>query len=135
MSEEQRASKDAWREVGQQFRTLGDSLATAVRNSLDNEETRRHLHEMRDGLQAMADEIDRVIREAGESPQGQQVRQEVERAAESLRTAGEQAWDEARPHLLSGLQQLNTELDRLVQRMGQSKADADAEVPPEDPVS
>jgi uncharacterized membrane protein YccC len=114
---------------------LGNSLATALRNSLDNEETQHHLHEMRDGLRAMADDLDRAIQQAGDSPQGQKVRQEMERAAESLRAAGEQAWDDARPHLLSGLQQLNTELDRLVQRMERSKSEPDTEVPPQDPIS
>jgi hypothetical protein len=44
----------------------------------------------------------------------QQAREEAEKAAQSFRTAGQQALEEARPHLLSALQQLRDEVDRMI---------------------
>jgi len=42
---------------------------------------------------------------------------QARQAADSLKNAGEQTVEEVRPHLLSALEQLNRELDRLIQGM------------------
>ena len=118
MSDEQTA-KDAWREVGDQFKALGESLATAFRTFWEKEETREHLQSMKEGLEAMVDQVGQAIEETSASPEGQQVRQEAEKAAESARAAGEKALQDARPHLISTLGQVNAELQRMIDRMEQ----------------
>ncbi len=65
----------------------------------------------------MVNEIGQAIREANESPEGQRVRQEAEKAAQSARAAGEKALQDARPHLLSALRQVNAELQKMVSRL------------------
>ena len=49
---EKQTTDEAWRQVGRQFQTLGESLAEAVRTAWKSEGTRRHVQNMQDGLEA-----------------------------------------------------------------------------------
>jgi hypothetical protein len=113
VSKEQ-TTQEVWRDVGQQFQALGKSLAQAFRTAWEDEGNRQHVQDMQTGLEAMVNEIGQAIKEASSSPQGQKVRQEVEKAAESAHAAGKQALKDARPHLLSALRQVNTELEKII---------------------
>jgi hypothetical protein len=114
---EKQTTDEAWREVGKQFQALGESLAEAVRTAWESDETRRHVQNMQDGLEAMVDKVDRAIKEASASPKAQKLRGEAEKAAESLREAGEQTWQEVQPQLLSALNQINAELQKMIGRL------------------
>jgi hypothetical protein len=116
-SEEKSTGSEAWREVGQQFQALGQSLAAAFRTSVNDEENRRRMRQMQDGLESMVSEVNKAIHDAAESPKGQQVRSDVEKTAENLRAAGEEAVQEVRPQLLTALKQVTQELQKLVERM------------------
>jgi hypothetical protein len=116
MSEE-KTSEETWREVGDQFKALGESLATAFRTAWEKEETREHVRGMKEGLEAMVDQVGRAIEEASASVEGQKMREELERAAESARAAGEKTLQDARPHLISALDTVNAELQKLIRRM------------------
>ena len=109
----------SWQEVGRQFQALGDSLAQTVCAALQNEETQRTMEEMRMGLESMVRKVGNAIDETANSEQGQQIRQDAEKAAAALRTAGEQTVQEVRPQLINALQQVNTELQKLINRMEQ----------------
>lgn len=115
--EENKTSSDSWQEVGRQFQTLGESLAQTMRTAWENEETQRQVNEMRTGLEAMVHDVRQAIEESTSSPQAQKVRQDANRAAESLRNAGEQTVQEVRPQLINALEQLNDELQKLINRM------------------
>lgn len=109
---------DSWQEVGRQFQELGNSLAQAVRTSWENEETQRRLQEMRAGLESMAQQVGKAIDDTANTPQGQRVRENAGRAAESLRSATEQTVQEVRPQLITALEELNHQLQKLIDRMG-----------------
>jgi len=111
---EQQTTQEAWRQVGGQFQALGESLAQAFRTAWESEENRQHLRDMQSGLEAM---VGQAIKEAGASSEGQKVRQEAEKAVASARAAGERAWQEAQPHLLSALRQANAELQKMIGRL------------------
>jgi hypothetical protein len=113
----QQKTADAWREVGKQFEALGNSLASAFRTAWEDENTRRHVHEMQTGLETMVNEVSRAIKETAESPEGQKARIEAERAAQSLRAAGEKTWQESKPQLVSALRQLSAELQKTITRL------------------
>jgi hypothetical protein len=115
---QQQGSGDSWQDVGRQFQILGESLAAALRASVNTEDNRRRMESMQSGIEAMVRDVDKAITDAAESPEAQQARQEAQRAAESLRRAGEQTAQDVRPQLLSALQQVNDELQRLIGRMG-----------------
>jgi vacuolar-type H+-ATPase subunit I/STV1 len=133
---EKQTTDEAWREVGRQFQALGESLAEAFRTAWESEENRQHVQNMRDGLEAMIDQVGQAIKEASASPEAQKMRGEAEKAAESLRGAGEQTWQEARPHLLSALNQINAELQKMIGRLEQEEPTSEvpaAEVAPDEP--
>lgn len=113
---------DNWQEVGRQFQELGVSLADAVRAAWGHEETQRRLQEMRNGLESIAREVGKAIDDTANSSQGQRVRQNAEKAAGSLRSATEQTVQEVRPQLITALEELNKELQKLVNRMSQHPA-------------
>jgi hypothetical protein len=112
---------ESWREVGRQFQALGQSLATAFRAAWESEQNRQHMEGVKAGLESLVGEVDQAIREASGSPEAQKARQEVERAVESARVAGEKALQDARPHFLSALRQLNVEMQKFISNLEQEK--------------
>jgi hypothetical protein len=113
-------TKEAWREVGRQFQALGDSLSEAFRAAWTDENNRERVEEMRTGIESMVNQVGKVLKDYSNTPEGQQVRQEAKRAAENFRTAGEQTMTEARPHLVTALRQVNSELQRMIDQMDHS---------------
>jgi hypothetical protein len=109
--------ESGWQEVGRQFQALGESLAQAVRTAWENEETQRRVNEMRTGLESMAREVGKAVEDTANTPQGQRIREDAVKAADSVRTATEQTVHDVRPQLINALQQLNTELQKLINRM------------------
>ena len=126
----QQSTADAWQEVGRQFQILGETLAAAFRTSWHDPEHRKRMQAVQGNLEAMVKEVDVAIQNAAQSPQAQQARTEAKRAAESLRTAGEQTVQEIRPQLLSALKQVNDELQKMVGRMEQGAPQQPASPPP-----
>ncbi len=130
-------ASDPWQEVGKQFQLLGESLATALRAGWESEENRRHLQEMKNGMEAMVREVGSAIQDTAATPQAHQARAEAHRAAESMRAAGQQALQQARPHLVSALRQVNEELQKMINRLESSGSAAGTTPPPtrvEDPL-
>jgi len=134
---EKQTTDEAWREVGRQFQALGESLAEAFRTAWESEENRRHVKNMQEGLEAMIEQVGQALKEADASPEAQKIRGEAEKATESLRAAGEQTWQEVRPHLLSALDQINAQLQKMIGRLKEEEpapeASATAEVAPDEP--
>jgi len=121
-SSEKGPAEDSWQDVGKQFQELGESLAQAFRTAWENEENQRRLQEMRTGLESMIREVGQAIDDTARSPQGQKLREEAGRTVEALRSASEQTAQEIRPQLINALQQLNTELQKLIERMDKRKS-------------
>lgn len=118
-TQDQQAASDAWNEVGQHFKALGESLASAFSATWHSEETRQHLKGMQAGLEAMVDRISQVTKEVAESDEAQKVQAEVEKTAQSAKVAGQEAVEEVRPHLLSAFRKIRAELDQMISRMEQ----------------
>lgn len=110
-------TRQTWEEVGRQFNQLGQSLATAFSALWKSEETQQQLESLRDGLQALADEVSVALSKTASHSETQKVKAEVHKAAESARKATEKAAEEARPQIISALKQVNTELQKLIQSM------------------
>ena len=114
---EQSAARENWYEVGRQFQTLGQTLAAALRQTYD-EAGRQRLKEVQVGLQAVVAEVGGALEERATSPEVQEARAEVRKAAQSARAAGEHAVGgvvgEVRPHMLQALRRANDELQKLI---------------------
>ena len=110
---------ESWREMGRQFQQLGESLSAAFRAAWDDEQVRRQAEHAKDGLEALAREVGKVVSEMAQSPDG---RRATSGAVKSVRTAGEETVQEIRPHLEDALRQINRELQRFVDRMQAGEA-------------
>lgn len=106
-----------WQEVGRQFRTLGESLAAALRAGWENEETRSRVQDMQTGLAALVSDVGQAIQETVDSPGGQQVKAEAQKAASSVAGVLDETAEEVRPQLVSALRLVNTELQRVIDRL------------------
>jgi uncharacterized phage infection (PIP) family protein YhgE len=113
---------ESWQEVGRQLQALGRSLADTFQTAWKSEENRRQLKDMQKGLESMASQISQAIEQAAASTEGRQVRQQAEKAASAAQAAGKQALQDAQPHLLAALRQINSELQKLVARLQQPGA-------------
>jgi hypothetical protein len=118
----QSSAGDVWQEVGQQFKSLGESLATAFKTTWESEETRQHLEKMQAGLESMVDEISQATQKVADSEETQKVKVEVEKAAQSAQAAGQEAIEEVKPHLLAAFQKIKVELDQIISRLEQAEA-------------
>jgi len=114
---DEETTREAWQEAGRQFQALGESLAQALRVAWEDEGNRQRLQDLQLGLEAMVERIGQAVAEASASAEGQRVRAEAERAADSARVASQQAWQEARPHLISALRQVNDGLQKVISRL------------------
>jgi hypothetical protein len=56
--------------------------------------------ELRDGLLSLADAVGTALDDAGDSPQGQRVKEEFSKVARTVADASRKAADDVRPHLI-----------------------------------
>jgi hypothetical protein len=125
--------EEVWREVGEQFHSLGKSLAGAIRTAWDDENNQRRVEQLRGGLESMVTELNGAIKDTADSPKVQNFRTEAKESFRNMRDTGEQAAVEVRPHLVKVLRQINTEIDRAISRMDHNEDTPEPE-PDTDPV-
>ena len=111
------STEESWQEVGRQFEVLGSSLAQAFRTAWSNIETSTEAQQVKTGLESMLREVGQAIDDTTKTPEAQKLKEDAKRTAESLRTAGEQTVQEARPQIISALQKANEELQKLIDKM------------------
>jgi hypothetical protein len=111
------SAQDAWQAVGRQFQQLGDSLFSAINATLDDPQTRAELQHVKSSLSEAAEQISSAVKETVDSEDGRRVRDEVGKAADTLRGQGEEMYAEVRPELVSAFRQLRAELDTIISRM------------------
>ena len=110
-------SAESWKEVAAQLQSLGDALASALKTAWTSEENKRHLKEMRSGIEAMVEELNAAIKDTAASAQAQQLKSEAERTLATVRSAGEKTVQDVRPKLVSALTSANEELRKALARM------------------
>jgi len=106
--ESQASANETWEEVGQQFRSLGESLASAFKTTWESEETRQHLEKMETGLESIVAEISQAAQKMVDTEEAQKVKAEAEKAAHSAQAAGQQTAEEIRPQLLAAFRKIRT---------------------------
>jgi ElaB/YqjD/DUF883 family membrane-anchored ribosome-binding protein len=116
---------EAWRDVGKQFEALGKNLAAAARAAWEDETNRRYLEQMQEGLEHMADDVDKAIKSASAAVEDEKVKASAKEAAKSVRAAGERTLDDARPYVTYALRQTRDGLQTLIDRLEKDLADAE----------
>ena len=116
----EKSSSDIWSEVGENFESFGQSLASAFKETWENGEIREKL---RVSLDSLADGIHQAAEHLKESEKAQQAHESVEKAAKSAQEPGKQAVQEAKPYVVSSLRHLSEELQKTIDRLEQEESE------------
>lgn len=112
----------------QEFEALGKNLIEALRSVWETPESRRLREEMTDSLAELGITLKREAESLANSPAAQQARQSVEQVGEKLRAP--EVHQKVRTELISALQNLNQELQKVIERW-QSSTGSTAPVDPQ----
>jgi soluble cytochrome b562 len=80
---------------------------------------------MQEGLEHMADDVDKAIKSASAAVEDEKVKASAKEAARSVRAAGEKTLDDARPYVTYALRQTRDGLQTLIDRLEKDLADAE----------
>ena len=98
-------------DVAAELKDLGRQFADTLRTAWNSQERQRIEAEIREGVKSFADEVDKAIREAKESPTAARVREEAGQVVNKVETTD--VGRRVRSGLVQGLQWLSEELGKL----------------------
>jgi hypothetical protein len=101
------AASGDWREVAEALNALGESIAHATTAAIDNEENRRRLRELSDGLAALSRRVVETVETAVTTPEAREVGPAAVQAAETVGDVGTQVARQVPPHVLNVIQATN----------------------------
>ena len=94
-----------------EFKRLGRQFGDTLQSAFNSEEARRMETELRAGMRTFADEVERVFREAKDSPAASRVKEEATAAKERVETGD--VGRKAQEGIVGGLRWLSDELEKL----------------------
>ena len=94
-----------------EFKRLGRQFGDTLQSAFNSEEARRMETELRAGMKTFADEVERVFREAKDSPAASRMKEEATAAKERVETGD--MTRKAQDGIVGGLRWLSTELEKL----------------------
>lgn len=98
-------------DVVAEMKKLGQQFAATLQTAWDSEERKQIESDVRAGLRSFVDEVDKVIREAKQSPAADRVKHEAAEVKDKVE--GSEWTYKAREGVVQGLHWLSVELDRL----------------------
>ena len=116
MTEEQKADDRLMEEL----QALGQQLSTAVRALWESDDSRKLRQEIGDGFMELGRQLDTAVKTAQESDAAQEFSQQVKGAMDKARES--ELAGKLEEGLVTGLQDLNEGLSKLVASMGSGQA-------------
>lgn len=118
-------------DVSDALRDLGRQFAETIQTAWNSQERREFESEVREGVERFADEVQKVFREAKDSPAVKKVKEEASDAKEKVEQ--KDIGRKARGSVVDGLQWLSQELARLAEQFsppaeGEAAEDIDIDV-------
>ena len=107
-------------DVAAELKDLGRQFADTLQTAWNSQERQRIEAEIREGVKSFADEVDKAIREAKESPTAARVREEAGQVVNKVETTD--VGRRVRSGLVQGLQWLSEELGRLADQFTPSES-------------
>ncbi|MDX1663115.1 MAG: hypothetical protein R3272_04930 [Candidatus Promineifilaceae bacterium] len=101
-------------DVSEALRDLGRQFAETIRSAWHSQERREMETEVREGIEHFAEEVNRVFREARESPAAKKVREEADDVRSKVERG--EVSRKARMSLVDGLNWLSREMAKLAEQ-------------------
>lgn len=126
MSEEPKVERNIADELGK----LGQQVADAIKAAWESEDRKKLQAEIAEGFQKFGKEVSEATEKASESATAKDLRQKAEKVVGEIRESD--VVDDVRKGLLTGLDALNRELGKLLEKLEPKPA---AEAPTETPAA
>ncbi len=108
---------------------MGQLVAQAVRSAWESEERKKLEAEIVEGLRKFSDQVSTTAKKASESDAAQQIKAQAEKVAAEVKE--KDVAEEIRKGLLAGLEVVNQELGKLVERLEKKAPVEEAAAPAE----
>lgn len=115
-----------WSDITRQLEELGASVASYIRATMDDPETKRHAAEVRAQLDRAAGAVGDAMSEAARSDAGQKVYNAATTVAGAAMARGQKVAEEVRPHLADAIRKANEAVRAAADSMT-SRGDSAAE--------
>lgn len=102
-------------DLGEELKRLGKQLSEAAKAVWESEASRNLQKQISEGLTELAQQLDTVAKKIVASEEARKLREQAGRVVESAKQAD--IGDEVRRGLLTGLQELNAQLEKLIIRL------------------
>lgn len=129
VEEEGTESAKSESDIAEEFKRLGRQFADTLESMWNSDERHRMETEIREGVRSFADEVDKVIRDARQSPAATRVKEEAAGVKERVESGD--VTNRARDGVVEGLRWLSHELERLAEQFTKPAA-APVEKAPEE---
>ena len=122
------------RTITDELSKLGKQMADAIKAAWESDDRKKLQTEITEGLQKFGDEVAEALDKAGQSDTAKDLRVKAEKVSADMREKG--VVEDVRKGIISGLDALNKELGKLVEKLEpkakpEGAAAAEAEVPAE----
>ncbi len=111
-----------------EFKRLGRQFGDTLQSAFNSEEARRMETELRAGMKTFADEVERVFREAKDSPAASRVKEEATVVKERVETGD--VGRKAQEGIVGGLRWLSDELEKLANQFTPAQQPPNEKQPP-----
>lgn len=112
-------------DVAEALRDLGRQFAETIQAAWNSQERRELEAEVREGVQHFSEEVQRVFKDAKESPAAKRVKEEADEV--KTRVESGEAAQKARSGFVEGLHWLSQELEKLAQQFSSPQKEPSAE--------
>jgi len=126
MSEELKGERN----IADELSKLGKQVADAIKTAWESEDRKKLQGEITEGLQKFGAQVTEALDKASESDTAKELRVKAEKVAADMREKG--VVEDVRKGILTGLDTLNKELGKLVEKL-ESKPAAETPAAPETP--
>lgn len=119
-------------DLSDELKRLGEQLGETVKAAWESDVSRNIQRQLSEGLEQMAQELNRASQRAAESEEAERLKAQARRVADTARESD--IGRELREGLVTGLREMNRALDRAIERMrkegGAGEPPAGNEPPP-----
>jgi len=108
-------------DLGQELRHLGKQLGQTATAAWGSETSRTVRSQIGDALNEMVQQLDAAAKKISSHEETQKLRQQAERVVDSVRES--EIREEIQEGLLTGLKELNTQLEKVVKKLDQQESE------------